>query len=146
MDAISDQIPLAWKLYSKRIISHGIVQKVQSQPEYERSPIILEAVRKAVSADQKLLQGFVTILEQTDSPAAGVAAKMRKDMSEFLAGPADAVESKTVSKPDGTRDEHRARFSVPQSAEGNGQPEAKADVGKTVRSLIAHMRHSIGLF
>ena len=116
VDAVSDQIPLAWKLYSKRIISHGIVQKVQGQPEYERSPIILEAVRNAVSAKPELLLEFVTILEQTDSPAADVAAEMRKD-----------IESNTVrvSKPD---DEHRAQVCVPQSAGGKDQPGAKAHV------------------
>ena len=84
VDAISDQVPLAWKLYSKEIIPRLTMQKVHGQPEYERSSTILEAVDKAVNTKEELLLEFVSILEQTDSLAAGVAAEMRKDMSEFL--------------------------------------------------------------
>ena len=86
MDAIpsADQVGLAWKLYSAHIITEKTLEKVQEQPGYERSSTILEAVRKAVNAEQERLLEFVTILEQEIAPLAGVAAKIRRDMSEFL--------------------------------------------------------------
>ena len=86
LDAISDPIPLAWKLFGKEILSDKKLQDVQveGQPKYKMNSIILEAVHSAVSTKEELLLEFVSILEQTDSLAAGVAAEMRKDMSEFL--------------------------------------------------------------
>ena len=84
LDAISDQVSLSWKLFQKKIITDKMLEKVQGQPEYERSSTILEAVRKAVNTKEELLLEFVSILEQTDSLAGDVAAEMRKDMSEFL--------------------------------------------------------------
>ena len=86
LDAISDPLPLAWKLYAKGIITDKTLQDVQvpGQPTYKMNSTILEAVRRAVKANQGRLLEFVTVLEQqSNSPATDVAAMMRSDMSEF---------------------------------------------------------------
>ena len=87
LDAISEPIPLAWKLYGKGIISDKTLQDVQvpGQPDYRMNATILEAVRKAIKTKEELVMEFFDAMDQ--QPLADrIVAKMRSDMSRFRFG------------------------------------------------------------
>ena len=87
LNALSDPVTIAGKLWSKRILSDDTLQKVQvtGQTVKERNQIILEAVRHSVKTKQGQLLEFIGVLTKVDQQSLTdeVVAKMRRDLSEF---------------------------------------------------------------
>lgn len=89
LNAISDPVTIASKLYSQKVITEKAWQKVldTGQPEYERNQTILEAVRKSVKLKQEQILKFIGVLDEQSLPvvAQDVVAKMRSELSELTA-------------------------------------------------------------
>ena len=88
LNALSDPVTVAGKLYSKRILTDDTLQKLQviGQTVKERNQIILDAVRHTVKTKQGQLLEFIDVLTAVDqlSVTDDVVVKIRSDLSEFL--------------------------------------------------------------
>ena len=86
LNALSDPISIAAKLFAKHIITIKTVRKVNGQPDYERNQTILEAVLNTVKTTGGWLLDFMDVLSAVDelSLTDDVITKMRNELSEFL--------------------------------------------------------------
>ena len=86
LNALSDPVSIAAKLFAKHIITKKTLDKVTGQPDYERNQTILEAVLNTVKIKRERLLEFIDVLTVVDelSLTDKVVTKMRSELSEFL--------------------------------------------------------------